>query len=62
MSRLKQLKDYRRHLNESYKKLLSTSIDYRFEDESKNDMAAFKAMKVLEKINKVRYLDREMIL
>lgn len=40
--------------------MVETSNNYKYEDESKSDIAAFKAMKLLEKINQVRYLDREV--
>jgi hypothetical protein len=54
------LKTYKRHLLESYLRLLETSNDYRFIDENKSDSAAFKAMKILEKINRISYLDGEL--
>ncbi len=62
MSRLHQLKSYKKHLQERYEKLLELSNNYRFEDESKSDLAAFKAMKLKEKLNQVNYLDREFSL
>ena len=58
MSRIDQFQTYKKHLEDRYFRLLEKSSDYRFEDESKSDAAAFKAMKVLEKINQVKYLDR----
>ena len=61
MSRLKQLKIYKKHLKDRYNSLIETSNDYKFVDESKSDVAAFKALKVLEKLNKVNYLDREIV-
>ena len=57
MLRLNQLHKYKKHLEERYLKLVERSNDYRFIDESKSDRAAFKAMKVLGKINRVSYLD-----
>ncbi|WP_445758040.1 Lacal_2735 family protein [Polaribacter sp.] len=60
MSRLHQLKSYKKHLQERYVKLLEMSCNYRYEDESKSDLAAFKAMKLKEKLNQVSYLDREL--
>jgi len=62
MCHLHQLKSYKKHLQERYIKLLEISRDYRFEDESKSDLAAFKAMKLKEKLNQVNYLDRELSL
>ena len=47
---------YKNHLLDSYKRLLEKSNEYRFIDESKSDYAAFKAMKVLGKLNKLNYL------
>jgi hypothetical protein len=58
MSRLKQLQKYRKHLEDRYSRLIEKSNDYRFIDESESDTAAFKAMKILDKINRVSYLDR----
>lgn len=58
MSRLNQLHSYKKHLEERYNRLLEKSNDYRFIDESISDFAAYKAMKVLSKLNKVNYLDR----
>lgn len=60
MSRLQQLQNYKRHLEDRYFKLLEMSSDYRFIDESVSDLAAFKAMKLREKLNQVRFLDREL--
>ncbi len=62
MSRLYQLHIYRRHLEERYQNLIEKSNNYKFLDESKSDSAAFKAMKILDKINQVKYLDREVTL
>ena len=56
-----QFQNYKRHLKERYVNLLEQSNSYRFVDEAKSDLAAFKAMKVLEKINQVSYLDRELM-
>ena len=51
-----QLYRYKKHLQERYDSLMEQSDDYRFIDENKSDSAAFKAMKILGKINKVGYL------
>lgn len=60
MSRLKQLDRYKKNLKERYLNLIEKSNSYRYEDESMSDVSAFKAMKLLEKINQVRYLDRKL--
>ncbi len=56
-----QFQNYKRHLKERYANLLEQSNSYRFVDEAKSDLAAFKAMKILKKINQVSYLDRDVI-
>ncbi len=61
MSRLKQLQTYKKHLEDRYLKLSEMSNNYRFIDESVSDLAAFKAMKLREKLNQVKFLDRELI-
>ena len=60
MSRLNQLKRYRKHLEERYNRLTERANDYKFIDECKSDRSAFKAMKVLEKLNRVKYLNQEL--
>lgn len=60
MTRLNQLKRYRKHLEERYHRLKERANDYKFIDECKSDRSAFKAMKVLEKLNRVKYLDKEI--
>jgi hypothetical protein len=60
MYKIKDFNNYKRHITERYYKLIEMSNDYKFEDEAKSDLAAFKAMKLLRKIDQVRYLDREV--
>lgn len=62
MTHLHQLRSYKKHLQERYVKLLEMSCNYRYEDENKSDLAAFKAMKLKEKLNQVSYLDKELSL
>lgn len=61
MSRLSQLSRYRKHLEDRYHRLVERSNDYKYVDETKSDRAAFKAMKVLEKLNRVNYLNKEFL-
>ncbi len=58
MSRITQLLAYKQHLQKRYIRLMERSNDYMFLDESMSDSSAFKAMKVLEKLNQVEYLQR----
>jgi hypothetical protein len=59
MSQILQLHRYRKHLEDRYNRLVERSNDYKYEDESTSDQAAFKAMKILEKLNRVKYLDQD---
>ncbi|WP_088324448.1 hypothetical protein [Polaribacter tangerinus] len=61
MSKISQLQTYRKHLEERHTRLIEKSKEYRFEDESKSDFAAYKAMKIMSKLDKVKYLDREFV-
>lgn len=56
MSRILQLQKFKRHLENRYQFLLEKSNNYRFIDESKSDIAAYKAMKLQGKINRIMYL------
>lgn len=60
MSRVSQLHRYREHLENRYRKLVERANDYKYEDECKSDRSAFKAMKVLEKLNRIKYLDKDL--
>ena len=59
MSRISQLTQYRKHLEERYKKLVEQSSDYKYIDETTSDRAAFKAMKIRNKLNRINYLNKE---
>lgn len=61
MKNRNQFERYKKHLHDRYVKLVEQSNNYMFEDEAISDLAAFKAMKLLEKINQVRYLEREVV-
>ena len=60
MSRVNQLQRYREHLENRYRKLVERANDYKYEDECESDRSAFKAMKVLEKLNRIKYLDKDL--
>lgn len=60
MSRINQLQNYRMHLEDRYRKLVERANDYKYEDECKSDRSAFKAMQILEKLNRVKYLYKEL--
>tara|TARA_R110002153_G_scaffold56261_1_gene155586 strand:- start:1031 stop:1204 length:174 start_codon:yes stop_codon:yes gene_type:complete len=51
------LSRFKRHLQKRHIELIEKSNDYRFVDEAISDLAAFKAMKLNEKLNQLSYLD-----
>ena len=59
MSRLRKLSQYKKHLDERYRRLVEQSNDYKYIDETKSDRAAYKAMKILDKLNRISYLNNE---
>ena len=61
MLRVDQIHRYRKHLEERYEKLIERANEYKYIDECKSDRSAFKAMKILEKLNRIKYLDQEYL-
>jgi len=55
----RQFANLKKRLQKQYSKLIEISNNYRFLDESLSDLAAYKAMRLLQKLNRVSYLDRE---
>ncbi|WP_440881884.1 Lacal_2735 family protein [Tenacibaculum sp. C7A-26P2] len=60
MLRINQIQCYKEYLEERYDRLIERSNDYRYVDECKSDRSAFKAMKILDKLNKIKYLNKEL--
>ncbi|PQJ80795.1 hypothetical protein [Polaribacter porphyrae] len=56
----KQFATLKNRLQNQYSRLIEISESYKFLDEPLSDLAAFKAMKLMQKLNKVSYLDREV--
>lgn len=56
MGQSTSLYTYTEHLKRRYRKLLEKSDAYRIIDEPLSDMAAFKAMKIMKKLNQLKYL------
>jgi len=55
-----QFISYKKHLESRYLRLMERSEAYRYIDETISDIAAFKAMKINEKLNQMHYLNREL--
>ncbi len=56
MSQVTSLHMYTQHLKKRYRNLLEKSESYRIIDEPISDMAAFKAMKIMKKLDQLKYL------
>jgi len=61
MKRLTDLNIYREHLELRYQKLIERSNNYKYVDECKSDIACYKALKVLKKLNGIKYLDNSLV-
>ena len=61
MSKIKELHTYKNHLEQRYRKLIERSNDYKYVDEPRSDVASYKALKILEKLNRVKYLDNSLV-
>ena len=59
MYQKEQYNGFKKQLKEKYVALIEKSNNYRFEDETISDLAAFKAMKLLDKLNQINYLERK---
>ena len=53
------LKKHQRKLSKKYKKLVEQAYNLRQTDHALSDISEFKAVKLLDKLNKLKYLSRE---
>jgi len=53
------LKAKRKTLLEQYKTLIEEAYNLRETDSAMSDISEFKAMELMEQLNKIKYLDRE---
>lgn len=60
MSHLTQFISLKEHLERRYYLLMEKSNSYRFIDETISDRAAFKAMKILKKLDQMDYLNNDL--
>lgn len=50
-----ELKTYTQQLEEKYKRLLEKAYNFKYTDSSLSDFAAFKAKRLKEKINRIKF-------
>lgn len=59
MSRMESIKRRQSKLNKRYKELMEEAYNFRQIDAALSDISEFKAVKLLNKINELKYLSRE---
>lgn len=59
MNRSKTLKNHQRKLSKRYKQLVEQAYNLRQSDSALSDISEYKALKLLNKLNRLKYLSRE---
>ncbi|WGD33881.1 Lacal_2735 family protein [Olleya sp. YS] len=59
MSRRDKLKQHQHKLNKRYKQLVEHAYNLRQTDHEASDVSEYRAIKLLDKLNKLKYLVRE---
>ena len=59
MNRINQIKQDQTKLNKKYKTLIEQAYNFRQTDHALSDISEYKAIKLLGKLNKLKYLSRE---
>jgi len=55
------IKDRQKKLNERYKELMEQAYNFRQTDSELSDLAEFRAMRLLNKLNALRYFSRNQV-
>ncbi|MBJ6368750.1 Lacal_2735 family protein [Snuella sedimenti] len=59
MSRIDVIKNNQKRLNKRYKELIEQAYNFRQTDSALSDISEFRAIKLLNKLNRLKYLARE---
>jgi hypothetical protein len=59
MNRIEIIRKHQSKLNKQYKELMEEAYNFRQIDSALSDISEFKAVKLLNKINELKYLSRE---
>lgn len=59
MNRIKEIKTHQDKLSSKYKQLLEQAYNFRQTDSALSDISEYKAIKLLNKLNRLKYLQRE---
>jgi len=60
MDRIDIIKNNQTRLSERYKELVELAYNFRQTDSALSDISEFKAIKLLNKLNRLKYLSREL--
>ena len=61
MKTLSEIKEHQQKLQKRYKKLVEQAYNFRQTDSALSDISEFKAMKLLNKLNQLKFLNREIL-
>ncbi len=59
MNRIEKIKTHQDKLNSKYKRLIKQAYNFRQTDSALSDISECKAIKLLNKLNRLKYLQRE---
>ncbi len=60
MKNIDDIKTHQRKLNERYKILIEQAYNFRQTDSALSDISEYKAIKLLDELNRLKYLSREL--
>jgi hypothetical protein len=61
MNRIDSIKDRQTKLKQQYKELVEHAYNFKQTDSALSDILEFKAIKLLNKLNRLKYLSREKV-
>jgi len=61
MNRIDIIKSNQTKLNKRYKELVEQAYNFRQTDSALSDISEYKAIKLLNKLNRLKYLSRELV-
>ena len=61
MKTLSEIKEHQQKLQKRYKKLVEQAYNFRQTDSALSDISEFKAMKLLNKLNQLKFLNRDIL-
>ncbi|MCK5401440.1 MAG: Lacal_2735 family protein [Flavobacteriaceae bacterium] len=59
MSKSSKIKEHQNKLQKQYKQLIEDAYNFRQTDSALSDISEYKALKLLDKLNRLKFLSRE---